>query len=310
VRLGIRRYARSVPARAISPRFPIDLAATLFPLRRGIGDPTTRIEGDEAVRAILTPEGAATLRLSARAGRIAAESWGPGAAWALETAPGLVGAEDDDSGFDPRHDAIAEIWHRHHGVRISRSRDVMPALVGAILEQKVTGAEARAIWRRMVRAIGEPAPGPVAGLLLPPDPGDVAVLPYFAFHPLGLERRRADVIRAACARRGWFEACRDLPLDEAKARLEAIPGIGPWTVAEVARTSLGDPDALSVGDYHLPHLVSWTLAGEPRGNDERMLELLEPYRGQRGRVQRLLESGAAGPPRRGPRMPVRSIARI
>jgi 3-methyladenine DNA glycosylase/8-oxoguanine DNA glycosylase len=299
-----------VPTRSITPPFPIDLAATLFPLRRGTGDPTTRIEGEGALRAILTPEGPATLRLSARSGRIEAESWGPGAAWTLETAPGLVGAEDDDTGFVPRDGVIADIWRRHRGVRITRSRDVMPALVGAILEQKVTGTEARRVWRRIVRALGEPAPGPVDGLFLPPDPVAVAALPYFALHPLGLERRRADVIRAICSRRAWFEACRELPLDQAKARLGAVPGIGPWTVAEVARTSLGDADAVSVGDYHLPHLVSWALAGEPKGNDERMLELLEPYRGQRGRVQRLLEAGAAGPSRRGPRMPVRSIAHI
>ena len=68
-----------------------------------------------------------------------------------------------------------------------------------------------------------------------------------------------------------------------------MPGIGPWTAAEVMVRVLGDPDAVSVGDFHLPHLVSWALAGEARGTDERMLELLEPFRGQRARVIRLLE---------------------
>jgi 3-methyladenine DNA glycosylase/8-oxoguanine DNA glycosylase len=299
-----------VPSRTITPSFPIDLVATLFPLRRGTGDPTTRIERDEALRAILTPEGGATLRLRASAGGIEAESWGPGAVWALEAGPGLVGAEDDDAGFEPHHPAVAESWRRHRDVRITRSRDVMPSLLGAILEQKVTGLEARTAWRRMVRAFGEPAPGPVEGLILPPEPAVLAGLSYFAFHPFGVERRRADVIRAVCARSAWFESCVDLPLAAARERLDALPGIGPWTVAEVARAALGDTDAVSVGDYHLPHLVSWALAGEPKGSDERMLELLEPYRGQRGRVQRLLEAGAAGRPRRGPRMPVRSIARI
>jgi 3-methyladenine DNA glycosylase/8-oxoguanine DNA glycosylase len=91
--------------------------------------------------------------------------------------------------------------------------------------------------------------------------------------------------------------------------LQLFPGIGPWTAAEVARLALGDPDAVSVGDYHLPNLVAWTLAGEPRGTDERMLELLEPFRGHRGRVQRLLESGGAHAPRYGPRTEVRPIER-
>ena len=99
-------------------------------------------------------------------------------------------------------------------------------------------------------------------------------------------------------------------LDAARAALEALPGVGAWTSAEVARVAFGDPDALSLHDFHLPNLVSWTLAGEPRGTDERMLELLEPYRGQRGRVQRLLEAGGVSAPRYGPRQPLRSIARI
>jgi 3-methyladenine DNA glycosylase/8-oxoguanine DNA glycosylase len=74
--------------------------------------------------------------------------------------------------------------------------------------------------------------------------------------------------------------------------------------------ALGDPDAVSEGDFHLPNLVAWNLAGEPRGTDERMLQLLEPYRGQRGRVQRLLEAGGTGAPRFGPRMRIHSIGRI
>ena len=80
--------------------------------------------------------------------------------------------------------------------------------------------------------------------------------------------------------------------------------------AETARSAFGDPDAVSVGDFHLPNLVSWALAGEPRGDDARMLELLEPFRGQRARVVRLLELWGIRPPRYGPRMSIRSIASI
>jgi 3-methyladenine DNA glycosylase/8-oxoguanine DNA glycosylase len=88
----------------------------------------------------------------------------------------------------------------------------------------------------------------------------------------------------------------------------ATPGIGPWTVAETTRLAHGDPDAVSVGDYHIPNLVAWALAGEPRADDARMLELLEPYRGQRGRVQRLLEASGIRAPRYGPRLAPRRIA--
>jgi 3-methyladenine DNA glycosylase/8-oxoguanine DNA glycosylase len=86
-----------------------------------------------------------------------------------------------------------------------------------------------------------------------------------------------------------------------------MPGIGPWTAAEVAVRALGDPDAVSVGDFNLPNLVAFALAGEVRGSDARMLELLEPYRGQRARVIRLLELSGLRAPRFGPRLSVRRI---
>jgi 3-methyladenine DNA glycosylase/8-oxoguanine DNA glycosylase len=145
---------------------------------------------------------------------------------------------------------------------------------------------------------------------VPPDPRVLAAAPYYELHRAGVERRRAELIRFVCARAHRIEETTTLPRPDADARLRSIPGIGPWTVAEVAGRAWGDPDAVSLGDYHLPHLVAWALAGERRGDDERMLELLEPYAGQRGRVIRLLEAGARRPPRRGPRMTPRSIRSI
>jgi 3-methyladenine DNA glycosylase/8-oxoguanine DNA glycosylase len=136
----------------------------------------------------------------------------------------------------------------------------------------------------------------------------VRSLPSFVFHRCGLDGRRGDTLRFACSRASRLDALTSAPLEEAGAALARMPGIGPWTVAEVSRLSLGDPDAVSVGDFHLPNLVAWLLAGEPRGSDERMLELLEPYAGYRGRVQRLLEASGAHAPRYGPRMEIRSVA--
>jgi 3-methyladenine DNA glycosylase/8-oxoguanine DNA glycosylase len=221
----------------------------------------------------------------------------------------LVGAEDDLSAFEPRDEVMAQLWKAHRSVRLTRALDVVRTLIAVILEQKVVGLEARRAWRRMTSDVSEPAPGE-AGLLLPPDPSRVAELPYYRFHPWGVERRRAEVVRAVCARAASLEALAEVPAVEARQRLEAFPGIGPWTSAEVARLSFGDPDAVSVGDYHLPDIVAWALAGEPRANDERMLELLEPYRGQRARLQVLLERSHISPPAYGPRMEARSIERL
>jgi len=177
-----------------------------------------------------------------------------------------------------------------------------------ICEQKVTGAEARRAYRRLTHALGEPAPGPL-GLTLPPDPERLAATPYYELHPFGIEQRRATTIREVCRRASWLDAAADLPLEEAKARIGALRGIGPWSVAEVARVGLGDADAVSVGDFNVPNLVAWVLAHEPRGSDERMLDLLEPYRSHRGRVQLLIEAGHVRPPAYGPRMEPRSFER-
>jgi 3-methyladenine DNA glycosylase/8-oxoguanine DNA glycosylase len=266
------------------------------------------IDGPDAWCTARTTDGAATLHLHARGGSVAAEAWGPGADHALALAPGLIGAHDTAEGFEPHHPVIADLWRRNRGLRLTATGSLMRCLIPAMFEQKVTGLEARRAWRGLLRAVGEPAPGPHTELLLPPDPARVAELPSFAFHRFGVPGRRAEMIRGTCARASRIEDLASLPADQVRTTLEMFPGIGPWTSAEVTRLALADADAVSVGDYHLPNLVAWMLAGEPRGTDERMLELLEPYRGQRGRVQRLLEAGGVTAPKFGPRTEVRSIA--
>jgi hypothetical protein len=180
------------------------------------------------------------------------------------------------------------------------------ALLPSILEQKVTNTEAWRGYRGLLRQLGERAPGPMP-LLLPATPTRVAALPYYRFHPLGIERRRAELVRRAAREAPMLEAA---SRDEAYRRMRAISGIGPWTVAEVGRVTWGDPDAVSVGDFHLPSLVAWAFAGERTADDERMLHLLEPYRGQRGRVQRLLELSGLRPPRHGPRLAPRRFEEL
>jgi 3-methyladenine DNA glycosylase/8-oxoguanine DNA glycosylase len=268
-----------------------------------------RIDSSGVWRATRTPEGPCSTHLQTTGDSIVVTGWGPGAAWALEGAPELVGLNDDPTAFKPVHACLRDLHRRHWGMRIGRSGAVLEALIPSIIEQKVTGGEARRSYRRLVERYSEPAPGP-GKLLLPPDPGVLAGLGYFDFHSFGIEKRRADTVLRACRLAAKLERAASLPLAEAHALLRLVPGIGSWTVAEVALVALGDVDAVSVGDYHLPSLVSWVLAGEPRGDDARMLELLEPYRGQRGRAIRLLEKSGVTAPRRGPRYSPLPIARL
>ena len=304
-----------MPARTIRLDDPLDLTRTLAVHRRGPGDPTMRLLPGGAIRGTRTHDGPATLELHQLGNRIEAEAWGPGAEAALEAVPALIGLEDDRAGFAPEHHPlIRDLERRHRGIRIGRTGAVLEALVPAILEQKVTGTEAWRGFRGLVRRWGEPAPGPHGagprGLRLLPDAATIASIPYHALHPVGIERRRADLVRRVAIHAERLEEVVRLPREAVEARLRAIPGIGPWTAAEVMVRALGDADAVSVGDFHLPHLVAFALAGEIRGTDARMLELLEPWRGHRARVIRLLELSGVRPPAFGPRYAPRSIATI
>jgi 3-methyladenine DNA glycosylase/8-oxoguanine DNA glycosylase len=290
----------------VEPVSSVDLPLSLAPLAHGRGDPTIRLERWGAWRATRTPEGPATMRFVAGGSAITVAAWGPGAAWVTGHADDLVGANDRPEALTPKHAVIAELVHRLPGLRLPASLRPFDALLPAICEQKITGVEARAVFRAIVRAHGEPAPGP-GHLRLLPEPSVLADLPYYAFHRFGLERRRAELIRHCAALAPRLDG---MTGGQAGMLLGRVRGIGPWTVAEVTRVAYGDPDAVSVGDYHIPSVVAWALAGEPRADDARMLELLEPYRGQRGRIQRLLEASGIFPPRRGPRMTPRNIAGI
>jgi 3-methyladenine DNA glycosylase/8-oxoguanine DNA glycosylase len=316
------RAAAGSIGRTIRLNRPLDLRLTLRLLQHG--SPLARtvaIGANEAWRGSRNPDGPATTHFVVGRDEVMVEAWGPGAALELDGAPALLGESDDRGGFAPADSLIAGLDRSMPGLRIGRSGAVLEALVPTIFEQKVIGKEARAGYSRLLREVSEPAPGPAgeaagetpiglpSSLWLPPGAEVLAAMPYWAFHPFAVERRRAETIIRAARRAAWLEAGAGLGLSMARARLESIPGVGPWSVAEVAIVALGDADAVSVGDYHIPNMVAWALAGKPRGDDALMLELLEPYRGHRGRVIRLLEAAGITAPRYGPRMPLRHIER-
>lgn len=282
---------------------PLDLFSTLAPI--GLG-PSLRIDKTDVWRATRTPEGPATVHLRRGPETIELEAWGPGATWAAAQAPSLCGEHDDASGFQPQHRLIADLYRRNPGLRLPTTMAVFEALVPAVLEQKVTTIEAKAGYRALIDALGEPAPGPVR-LKLPPSSQVLARTPYWTFHRFGVERRRAVIIIEAARSAKRLEEITTMDLVSAYRRLDAFPGIGLWTAAKVASVALGDPDAVPVGDYHLPHTVGYALEGTPRSSDERMLELLDQFRGHRARVIRLLTVAGIGAPRFGPRKPLRDI---
>jgi endonuclease III len=293
--------------------FPVNAALILSVHRRGGGDPTFRFDrrGSGVLwRTTQTPDGAATVRIVTRSGGgVSARAWGPGARWLLDHLPALLGAHDEvllPHAPGPGSALLRDIARRHEGLRIGRTHRVFEALVPAVLEQKVVGKEAWRAWRTLLYKFGEAAPGPAPeGMRVFPPAAVWARIPSWEWHRAGVEGVRAQTIMNAARVASRLEQVVTLGQREADSLLRSLPGIGPWTSAEVRQRACGDPDAISVGDYHLPKAVGWTLAGERGTDDAGMLELLAPYQGQRYRVQRLIELGGSTPPRRGPRNPVR-----
>jgi endonuclease III len=287
------------------PGRPIDLAATLGVLFRGTGDPAHRV--DAAGRywwACRTPDGPGTLVLAERRGEVTARAWGAGADWLLAQLPALLGDGDDWSALDlSAVPVLAEVLRRRPGLRLPRTGLVLDSLVPAVLEQRVTGQEARRSWRALLRWYGAPAPGPAGadGMRVPPDSRTLLGIPGFQWHRMGVDLQRQRAIRAAATVAERLEECARLPVESAVARLSALPGLGAWTAAETVQRALGAPDHVSVGDYHIPSLVVFALTGRARGTDAEMLAALQPWAGSRQRVVRLIELSPLHKPRFGPR---------
>lgn len=290
--------ARARAAAAVERRLEVrgDPGLILGPHQHGGHDPTWQRAADGTIwRTCRTPDGPGTLRVTRRGG----QAWGPGAGWLLDSLPALLGADDDITGFEVRHEVL-----QGYGVpRIGRTGRVFEALVPAVLEQKVVGREAWRAWRSLLRKYGTPAPGPAPdGMRVMPEPEVWRQIPAWDWHRAGAEAVRARTIATAAWHADKLEAAADsASLDRL---LRALPGIGVWTSAEVRQRCMGDPDAVSVGDFHLAKIVGWALTGR-KADDAEMMRLLEPYRGHRHRACLLVGLTGLRPPARGPRQSAR-----
>ncbi|WP_219941380.1 DNA-3-methyladenine glycosylase [Iamia sp. SCSIO 61187] len=289
------------------PGWAVDVRRTLGPLSRGRYDPTFRVTPDGAVwRTMRTPVGPATQRISVRPVErvVVGDSWGPGATWAAEQLPATLGALDDVDGFDPAlHPMVLDQWRRHGAsLRTPAVGLVFEMLVPAVIEQRVTGGEARRAWSYLLRRHGAPAPGPAPeGMRVTPSARAWGRVPSWDWHRAGVEASRWTTVARAATVAPALERCVGMEGEAARAHLRRVPGVGVWTAAEVAQRALGDPDAVSYGDFHVAKDVVYALTGEWGGTDERLAELLEPWAGHRGRVVRLVGLTGVRRPRRGPR---------
>lgn len=314
-------------SRTLRPAVPVDVALTLGVLQRGHADPCVRVapegvwltrrvdaEGTPAPASLLVRRAASAVRPS----EIRVEAWGPGAQAAVAEAEPLLGLHDD--GWAAFEDLLASGGRRlpHHvasarrtrpGLRLPAHGRLAEQLITVVLEQKVTHDQARHGWRQLVRAVSEPAPGPVPhGMLLPPDPAGVLRVPSWDWHRFWVQPPQSTAILRVAERAesidrlgrqvrpGDVEATAELA-----RRLQTLPGIGAWTVAEALQRSHGAADLVAVGDFHLAHYVGQVLTGR-RVDDAGMLRLLEPWSGHRQRLVRMIGLSGERRERFGPRL--------
>lgn len=287
------------------PAEPVSVTETLRPLARGGNGPSFHRDASGIWIAARTPLGPGTLHLTGIVGGVSARGFGDGGEWLIDGVPELLGGRDDWSQLNVSGiPLLAEARRRHPGLRLSRNRLVTEMLVPAILEQKVTTVEAWRGWRQLTRRHGTPAPGPVpAGLVVAPSPQQWALIPSWEWHAAGVGPQRADTVMRSVRRASALERTLERDPAEAAILLATMPGIGAWTAAEVTARAHGNPDAVSVGDYHLAHSVGVALTGR-RVDDAGMLALLEPWAGQRQRVLRLLALSGVRNPRFGPKITI------
>ncbi|GMA90776.1 DNA-3-methyladenine glycosylase family protein [Homoserinibacter gongjuensis] len=288
-----------------APAHRVELRLVLGPLAQGRTDPTIRRDADGWWLTMRLASGTATLLLREGADAVEARAWGAGAEEAVAGVPALLGADDDSSGFEPaRHPVVARLHHETPGLRLARTGRILPALVPSVLGQKVTGIEAKSAWRELVTRHGDAAPGPAPlGMRVVPTAGVWRRIPSWQWHRAGVGPQRSDTLMRVFSVADALERAASAPAAEAGRRMRTIVGIGPWTVVETLQRSHGDPDSVSVGDLHLCKRVGTALAGR-RVDDDGMLELLEPWRGHRQRVVRLIEAAGIGYERHGPRLAI------
>lgn len=311
------RSARPADAELVwAPEGALHLGQTLGVLSRGAGDPLVRVTAPDCVWVTARTAAGPVTALFSRTGAgrplqrpVLVRAWGPGAVEFLAEAPRWAGAEDSWARFEAS-DAFRALPHRlaaarhhHPGLRLPSTGRLLDRAVLSVLEQRVTVREAVAAHRQLVRRHGEPAPGPAPdGMRIAPTAEAWRGVPSWEWHRAGVDGARAATVRRVAERAAALERLGRGPLDAALHRaLRSIPGLGPWTAAEIVQCTHGDPDSVSVFDFHLADTVCWFFDRRP-GDDRRMLELLEPWRGDRQRVVRLLRASGFRKPSFAPRL--------
>jgi len=274
---------------------PIDLARTTLPLRLGPNDPSSAVVDGSVWLAVRTPLGGATVRIGYVGRTVEVVAWGEGADAAVDSSPNLIGATDDTSAFRTGTAEVEDLARRFAGVRLPRSGAVADALIAHLVWRTHTPFEAQRARLQLAERWGGRAPGPTT-LLLPPDPQELAGATHYDLHLAGLNPPVADMVKRIAASARRLDALALLPPGDAHRRLREVAGVDEWVAAKVAIAALGAPDAVPLGDVDLNRLVTSVISGSPTDSDDAFQACLDPWKGQRARVIRLIESAQVPSP--------------
>lgn len=178
-------------------------------------------------------------------------------------------------GEDP---LLAPLVAARPGLRVPGAWDGFELAVRAILGQQITVAAARRLAGKLVAAYGDPLPEAwrAPGLDLTfPRPERLAEADIAALGMPGARGRALSSLAGAVAADPHLFGPR-ASLEEAVARLRALPGIGEWTAQYIAIRELREPDAFPAADVALMRAL--VPIGAPRPSAAELLARAERWR--------------------------------
>jgi len=268
----------------------------------GAYDPTATLSEGHFRKSFVTPSGVCSVRVAAVERGVEITCEGAEAGQKLAELVSSFEVDDGHETFLPEHPLLRRLRRDQIGLRLLRVPWLFDVACGAVLQQRVRFADACKDWRNIAERFGE---RDLAGSVAFPSSSVLSGIPSWELEGLGIDAKRVRAL-IALAREVRMNPLRmEMSYSELRGRLGRVPGVGPWTVETTLGFGAADPDALPLGDLYLPHIVSYALTGKAEGNDDRMVELLEPYRGHRFRVVRLLYGARLTLPRMASRRPTR-----
>jgi len=167
--------------------------------------------------------------------------------------------------------ALGELAAARPGLRLPGAFDGMEMTVRAVLGQQVTVKAARTLAGRFASAFGEPVqtPWPEVDRVFP-SADRIARLSVNDIASQGVIARRAEAIIRLAAEvvEGRLVLAPGAPVEATITRLQAVPGIGPWTANYIAMRALAWPDAFPEGDYGVRAALGMCSATQARHRAE------------------------------------------